>query len=136
MVFREVEHLYLQAAYFRNKIDDLILFVFISATRIEPRNVGKVTEQGFETSIVLRPLSYIEILGSYTFLDGELEDTGAQLPGNGKSKASLTSKLFNRFLISNVKKILFHSALTPTSYVVLGSVDLELGNGVTGILST
>ncbi len=82
-----------QAVYFRNKIDDLILFVFISATRIEPRNVGKVTEQGFETSIVLRPLSYIEILGSYTFLDGELEDTGAQLPGRPRNKLDIRAVL-------------------------------------------
>ncbi|MEE9214162.1 MAG: hypothetical protein V3U54_05095, partial [Thermodesulfobacteriota bacterium] len=56
-------------------------------------NVGKVTEQGFETSIVLRPLSYIEILGSYTFLDGELEDTGAQLPGRPRNKLDIRAVL-------------------------------------------
>jgi len=78
-----------EATYFRSKIDDLILFVFISATRIEPRNVGKVTEQGFETNLILRPFSFIEIFGSYTFLDGELEDTGAQLPGRPRNKFDL-----------------------------------------------
>ncbi|MFQ5787814.1 MAG: TonB-dependent receptor plug domain-containing protein, partial [Thermodesulfobacteriota bacterium] len=69
-----------EITYFRNKIDDLILFVFVSAQRIEPQNVGTVTEQGIETSLIVRPFDFIELFAGYTFLDGELEDTGAQLP--------------------------------------------------------
>lgn len=72
--------------YFNNNIDDLILFVFISAQRIEPRNVGNVDEQGIETSLRIRPTDYLELYSAYTYLDGELEDTGSQLPGRPKNK--------------------------------------------------
>ncbi len=84
--------------YFRSRIDDLILFVFVSANRIEPLNVGNVTEQGIETSLVLRPLSFIELFAGYTFLDGNLEDTGAQLPGRPRNKFDLRGVLKLRFL--------------------------------------
>ncbi|MER3447120.1 MAG: hypothetical protein C4291_09870 [Candidatus Dadabacteria bacterium] len=79
--------------YFRNKIDDLILFVFVSANRIEPRNVGNVTQQGIETSLILRPFNFLEFSGVYTFLDGKLEDTGAQLPGRPRNKLDLRGVL-------------------------------------------
>ncbi len=79
--------------YFRNKIDDLILFIFVSANRIEPINVGNVTEQGIETSLVLRPLNFIELFAGYTFLDGKLEGTGAQLPGRPRNKFDLRGVL-------------------------------------------
>ncbi len=71
--------------YFRNKIKNLIQFVFINAFRIEPRNLSDVTEQGFETSLALRPLDNLYLYAAYTFLDGEVKDTGAQLPGRPKN---------------------------------------------------
>lgn len=83
----------LEVTYFRNHIDDLILFVFISAQRIEPRNVGNVDEQGVETSLILRPLEYIELYGAYTFLSGEIDETGAQLPGRPRNKADFRAVL-------------------------------------------
>ncbi|MCK5391948.1 MAG: TonB-dependent receptor [Deltaproteobacteria bacterium] len=76
----------LEVTYFRNHIDDLILFVFVSAFRIEPQNIGNVNEQGVETSLILRPFDFLELFGAYTFLDGEVEDTGAQLPGRPRNK--------------------------------------------------
>ncbi len=84
--------------YFRNKIDDLILFVFISAQRIEPLNVGNAKEQGIETSLVVRPFDFVELFAGYTFLDGELEDTGAQLPGRPRNKFDLRAVLKQRFV--------------------------------------
>jgi len=84
--------------YFRNQIDDLILFVFVSAIRIEPLNVGEVTQQGIETSVVLRPHDFIELFAGYTFLDGELKDTGAQLPGRPRNKFDLRGVFKYRFL--------------------------------------
>jgi len=79
--------------YFRSHIDDLILFVFVSAIRIEPLNVGEVNEQGVETSLVVRPFDFLELFAGYTFLDGELEDTGAQLPGRPRNKFDLRAVL-------------------------------------------
>ena len=79
----------LEVSYFRSHIDDLILFVFISAQTIEPQNVGDVNEQGIETSLVLRPFKYFELFAGYTFLDGEIDETGAQLPGRPRNKFDL-----------------------------------------------
>jgi vitamin B12 transporter len=84
--------------YFRNKIDDLILFVFVSAQRIEPLNVGNAKEQGIETSLILRPFEFIELFAGYTFLDGELDETGAQLPGRPRNKFDLRAVLKQRHL--------------------------------------
>jgi outer membrane cobalamin receptor len=79
----------LEVTYFRSHIDDLILFVFINAQTIEPQNVGNVNEQGIETSLVLRPFKYFELFAGYTFLDGEINETGAQLPGRPRNKFDL-----------------------------------------------
>lgn len=83
----------LEFNYFRNHINDLIAFVFISALRIEPRNIGDVVEQGIETSLVLRPFDFLELFAGYTFLDGEVEETGAQLPGRPRNKFDLRAVL-------------------------------------------
>ncbi len=72
--------------YFLRDVDDLILFVFVSAQRIEPRNVGKVFENGIESTIIYNPADYLSFYAAYTFLDGELEDTGGQLPGRPKNQ--------------------------------------------------
>ncbi|MGH7884505.1 MAG: TonB-dependent receptor plug domain-containing protein, partial [Thermodesulfobacteriota bacterium] len=79
--------------YFRALVDDTILFVFINAQRIEPRNIGEVTQQGIESLLILKPLSFFELFAAYTFLDGEVEDTGAQLPGRPKNKLDLRGVL-------------------------------------------
>ena len=89
----------LEVTYFRNHIDDLILFVFISAQTIEPENVGNVNEQGIETSLVLRPFKYFELFAGYTFLDGEINETGAQLPGRPRNKLDLRA-VFNLNYVS------------------------------------
>jgi outer membrane cobalamin receptor len=60
--------------------------VFVSAQRIEPRNVGKVFENGIESTIIYNPADYMSFYAAYTFLDGELEDTGGQLPGRPKNQ--------------------------------------------------
>lgn len=83
----------LEFTYFRNHIDDLIAFVFVSALRIEPRNIGDVNEQGVEASLVLRPFDFVELFAGYTFLDGEVEETGAQLPGRPRNKFDLRAVL-------------------------------------------
>ncbi|GBD38427.1 Vitamin B12 transporter BtuB [bacterium HR37] len=91
-------NLLFEISYFRQKIDNLILFVFISAQRIEPRNVGKVTQQGIEASLIFKPFHFLELFAGYTFLDGELKDTGAQLPGRPRNKFNFRGVLKHRYL--------------------------------------
>ncbi len=82
-----------ELSYFRTQIDDTILFVFINAQRIEPRNVGEVTQQGIESLLILKPFSFFELFAAYTFLDGEIDDTGAQLPGRPENKLDVRGTL-------------------------------------------
>lgn len=84
-----LSNLLFEINYFHSRIQDSILFVFVSSQRIEPRNVGDVTQQGIETSIIYKPVEFLDIFAAYTFLDGEIEDTGAQLPGRPKNKFDL-----------------------------------------------
>jgi outer membrane receptor protein involved in Fe transport len=83
--------------YFKNNIDDLILFIFVSAQRIEPRNVGDADQQGIETSLRIRPTDFLELYTAYTLLDGTLDDTGAQLPGRPKHKFDFRGDLDLRY---------------------------------------
>lgn len=75
--------------YFLRNVDDLILFVFVSTQRIEPRNVGDVFENGIESTLVFNPTNFLSIYAAYTFIDGELEETGSQLPGRPKNQFDL-----------------------------------------------
>ncbi len=79
--------------YFHNRVRDLIAFVFVSANRIEPRNIGLVVEQGLEAELALRPAEFLGVTASYTFLDGEARDTGAQLPGRARNTFDLRAEL-------------------------------------------
>ena len=83
--------------YFRNIIDDTILFVFVSSQRIEPRNVGDLTQQGIEANLVLKPFNFLELFAGYTLIDGKIEDTNSQLPGRPKNKFDLRSVLKYKF---------------------------------------
>lgn len=84
-----LSNLYFEINYFRSNIEDSILFVFISSQRIEPRNVGDVTQQGIESNLVFKPFDFLDIIAVYTYLDGEIKDTGAQLPGRPENKFDL-----------------------------------------------
>lgn len=83
----------LALSYFQSQTDDLIMFVFVSARRIEPRNLDRVAQQGVEASLVARPFPFVELYAAYTHLDGEIKDTGAQLPGRAKNLFDLRATL-------------------------------------------
>lgn len=83
----------LEVTYFRSHVRDLIMFVYISSLTIEPRNVGDVNEQGVEASLALKPFDFFELFAGYTFLDGEIDETGAQLPGRPRNKFDLRAVL-------------------------------------------
>ncbi len=77
-----------ELSYFRNDIQNSIVFVPISAFTIAPLNTGPVTSQGLEASFALKPLRFLEITGNYTLLLAQLENSGKQLPGRPKHLAN------------------------------------------------
>lgn len=77
-----------ELAYFRNLIDNSIVFVPISAFTIAPVNSGPVTAQGFEGTVKLYPVRFLELTGNYTFLDAVVDASGNQLPGRPRHMAN------------------------------------------------
>ena len=77
-----------ELSYFRNDIDNSIVFVPISVFTIAPLNTGPVTAQGLEASLTLKPLRFLELSGNYTFLDAKLNGSGNQLPGRPRHLAN------------------------------------------------
>jgi iron complex outermembrane receptor protein len=74
----------LEVAYFRNWVDNLIIFVPISATTIAPVNTFKVNIQGVEVGLTAKPIKYVRTRVSYTFLDAHYASNNNQLPGRPK----------------------------------------------------
>jgi outer membrane receptor protein involved in Fe transport len=77
-----------ELSYFRNQIDNSIIFVPISVFTIAPENTGPVTSQGLEASMILQPVSFMTLTGNYTFLDAVLNQSGNQLPGRPRHLAN------------------------------------------------
>ncbi|MBF0492951.1 MAG: TonB-dependent receptor [Deltaproteobacteria bacterium] len=77
-----------QFSYFKNWIDNSIVFVPISAFTIAPLNTQQVHTQGFEWNSFVHLGSHVDVEGNYTFLKASLQDSGKQLPGRAKHKAN------------------------------------------------
>ncbi|MFO1464157.1 MAG: TonB-dependent receptor [bacterium] len=77
-----------ELSYFRNQIDNSIVFVPISAFTIAPLNTGPATAQGLEATLKLTPLKFLEFTGNYTYLHAQLDGTGKQLPGRPRHLAN------------------------------------------------
>lgn len=78
----------LELAYFRNDIENSIVFVPISAFTIAPINTGPATSQGLEANLILRPHSLVTLSGNYTFNRARLDGSGNQLPGRPRHLAN------------------------------------------------
>jgi len=99
----------LELAYFKNWIDNLIVFVPISATTIMPVNTFKVNMYGLETELTFKPIKYVSGWINYTYLSAHYASNNNQLPGRPKHEfntylelnheltKSLSGSLFGRF---------------------------------------
>jgi outer membrane cobalamin receptor len=84
---------WIELAYFRNDIDNSIVFVPISAFTIEPLNTGPATSQGVEVSMQMNPWEFLQIDGNYTFLSAHFDGTDKQLPGRPQHLANAGLRL-------------------------------------------
>lgn len=121
-------------AYFRNWVDNSIIFVPISATTIEPVNTYDVDIQGIETELQFKPIKYVNGWVNYTFLDATYASSSNQLPGRPKHEFNgyleltydfskkISTSVFGRY---NYK---YNFPLNPTNTVFLGARSkLDLG---------
>lgn len=77
-----------ELTYFRNAIENSIVFVPISAFTIAPLNTGPVTAQGMEASLQIKPHPWITLSGNYTLTLARLNNTDTQLPGRPRHLAN------------------------------------------------
>ncbi|MBI2342770.1 MAG: TonB-dependent receptor [Deltaproteobacteria bacterium] len=77
----DIPRLRAEVAYFRQYIDNSILFVPISATTIAPINTLTVRASGIESSLEGEPIAWMRLSGNYTWLRAHFQSTGKQLPG-------------------------------------------------------
>ena len=77
----EFARVFLQAAYFRNWVEESILWLPVSRTLVLPVNTGPVDQWGVEVDTEVRPLDFLFISANYTFLEAVAEQTGEQQSG-------------------------------------------------------
>ena len=68
-----------EAAWFRRDIDDSIEWTLVGTT-MQPVNTGRAEAKGVEASVSLLLFERLSLAGSYTWLDTEVDATGAPLP--------------------------------------------------------
>ncbi len=77
-----------EAAYFRQDIDDSIVFVLINPFTVAPVNTGAATAQGAELALATNLTRWLRLRANYTFLDATLDATGTPLPGRTRNEVT------------------------------------------------
>lgn len=60
------EWFFIESAYFRSEVDDLIEYVLVSGFRYKPYNIGQARLEGLESLLKLHPVEYFTLTGTYT----------------------------------------------------------------------
>lgn len=81
-----------EAVWFRRDIDDSIEWTLVGTT-MQPVNTGKAEVKGVEASISLLLFERLSLAGSYTWLDTEVDATGAPLPHSPRKTFSARAGL-------------------------------------------
>jgi outer membrane receptor protein involved in Fe transport len=113
----------LEAAYFRNDIDDSIVFVLINPFTVAPVNTGAATSQGVEAGLGFGLTPWLRFSGNYTFLDATLDATGTPLPGRARNELGGRAQLGPP---SGVAKLVFEAIWTdqiPTTFTGLTKIS-------------
>lgn len=99
--------------YFDNRVRDLITTVFNSSyTAATSANVSHARSTGVETSLTLRPASWIEMVMSYTYTDAHDLSTGARLLRRPQNAASLNARLTPLPGLSIAPEVIFTGPFT------------------------
>jgi vitamin B12 transporter len=57
---------FVEGAYFRSEVEDLIEYVLISGFRYKPFNIGQARLEGMEATLKAEPVKYFSLSGAYT----------------------------------------------------------------------
>ena len=122
---------FFEAAYFRNWIEESILWIPVSFWTLAPVNTGPVDQEGVELDTEVRPLDFLSLTANYTLLDAVTRETGEQQDGRPRHtvnfKASLRGKLGELYSeVQYLSRIPVH--FTETSRIAVNErVLLDLG---------
>jgi iron complex outermembrane receptor protein len=97
-----LNHFFLEAVYFFNKVDDLILFQQTSQRTIQPENISQAEVEGVELNWGFTALNHFTLSGNYTYQDAKNTSdipflSGNRLPGIPKNEFFVRTELFNRW---------------------------------------
>ncbi len=84
-----------EVSYFKNWVENSILFVPISTYTIAPINSQKAKLQGLEFANTLFLGPHLDLDFNYTWISAHLDGSGHQLPGRPKHKINLKATLKN-----------------------------------------
>ncbi len=88
--FRNVR---LEAAWFRNDIEDSIVFVLVSPFTVAPVNTGAATVEGYEAQLSFGLTDWARLTASFTEFDATRDATGTPLPGRADRQGDLRLEL-------------------------------------------
>jgi outer membrane receptor protein involved in Fe transport len=83
----------LSASYFRREIQELILWVRVNATTIQPRNTGDATSEGVELALDFDLTRFLHVSASHTELESTRDLTDKRLPGQPDRETSVRVRL-------------------------------------------
>jgi len=84
---------YFEAVYFRNWIEESILWIPVSFWTVAPVNTGPVDRQGLELDTEFRPADFLALTANYTLLDAVTRETGRQQDGRPRHTANFKASL-------------------------------------------
>jgi len=86
---------FFQAAYFRNWIEESIIWLPVTRNLVMPVNTGPVDQWGVEMDTEVRPLDFLFLSVNYTFLHAIAEQTGEQQSGRPRHTVNFRASLQN-----------------------------------------
>jgi outer membrane cobalamin receptor len=86
-------NIFLSARYFRREIQELILWVRVNATTIQPRNTGDATSEGVELALDFDLTRFLHVGASHTELESTRDLTDKRLPGQPDRETSVRVRL-------------------------------------------
>jgi iron complex outermembrane receptor protein len=97
-----VNRLYGEAVYFRNAVDDLVLFQQTSQRTVQPVNISQAEVEGVELNWGFTVFNHFALSGNYTYQDAKNTSdipflNGNRLPGVPENELFLRTELFNRW---------------------------------------
>jgi len=97
-----VNHLFGEAVYFSNNVDDLILFQQTSQRTIQPINISQAEVDGVELNWGFTLFNHFGLSGNYTYQDARNKSEipflrGKKLPGIPENEFFLRTEIFNRW---------------------------------------